>query len=65
MKKHTISEWNHFFGIEVMDYDGPFCRLQERRWSAVMDVTEYVDGINECTIRPVDVEKHNRFLFVA
>ena len=65
MRKHTIAEWIEFFGIEVIDTDGPFARLRGEECYAEMDVNQFVDGINECTIRPFDLEKHARFLFIA
>ena len=65
MRKHTIAEWIEFFGIEVVDTDGPFASLDSDKCFKEMDVAEFVDGISQCTIRMFDGEKFARFLYIA
>ena len=65
MRKHTIAEWIEFFGIEVVDTDGPFARFRGSECYKEMDINEFTDGISQCTIRMFDGEKYARFLYIA
>lgn len=54
MKKYTINQWCDIFGIQIIDLDGPL-RLTDKNQE--IEIEDFVSGVAECTINPVNRDK--------
>ena len=53
MKRYTVLTWCEIFGIELIDVDG----FSESEMRQEVSLDRFVEGIVNCTIRPIEVER--------
>lgn len=53
-KKYTINQWLEIFGVEVIDWDG----FGNYELTDEIDLSTFITELNECTIRPTNLERY-------
>jgi hypothetical protein len=61
MKLHTPTEWNNFFGIEILDNDG--WRNSESDFTKPIGLEEYISRMVKSTIHIVDSNRYQKLYF--